>query len=376
MESSDQVLEPVRVTPPAERPPGPAGPGQVLARLRVVGRPRAGAAGQHRLDPAQRRRDVEQDAVQPLDRLVVAVLQPGQVGIGAGHVLGLVQHRGGLVQARAGADLAGLDRQLGLDPGEFGPAPLVGLGQVDVGAQADPGRHRVPLGPDRVPFGCPRRVVLAQIAGHLPVAAVGLLRGRGELAGQRAVAVGGHQRVVRPGVAVGRGRRLDGLPARRGQAAVEPGVQARPPAGEHRGERGQPGRDVPPALVAVAGQQVDAVPDRAELPDRGAEQPQRLAGPVPGQLGLKPLPQEGGGQPVGLGGHRRGPERGQRRGDQLLARRVAVRPVVGGRAEGLAEPDHPGRDRIQRGPPGDVVVAEPEHLGHAITLRERRMTSG
>jgi ribose-phosphate pyrophosphokinase len=35
-----------------------------------------------------------------------------------------------------------------------------------------------------------------------------------------------------------------------------------------------------------------------------------------------------------------------------------------------------GRDRIQRGPPGDVVVAEPEHLGHAITLRERRMTSG
>src|SRR6185437_3528898 len=31
-----------------------------------------------------------------------------------------------------------------------------------------------------------------------------------------------------------------------------------------------------------------------------------------------------------------------------------------------AEPDHPGRDRIQRRPPGDVVIAKPEHLGHAI----------
>jgi len=76
---------------------------------------------------------------------------------------------------------------------------------------------------------------------------VSLLRGRGELAGQRTVPIGGHQRVVRPGVLVGRGRRLDGLPARGGQA------------------------------------------------------------------------------------------------------------------------DHPGRDRIQRRPPGDVVIAKPEHLGHAIT---------
>src|SRR6185437_12663162 len=67
-------LEPVLVAAPAERPPGPAGPGQVLARRRVVGGPRGRAAGQHHLDPAQRGRDVEVHAVKPLDRLVVPVL--------------------------------------------------------------------------------------------------------------------------------------------------------------------------------------------------------------------------------------------------------------------------------------------------------------
>ena len=180
----------------------------------------------------------------------------------------------------------------------------------------------------------PGRVVLAEVARGLGVSLVGLGRGRRELGRERAVAVRGDQCVMGSRAALGGHGGLDRLPARGGQALGEPGVQAGAPAGEHGRDGGQARRDVPPGVLAVARQQLHAVPDRADQADRGAQLPQRLLHLMPGQLRLEPLPQEPGGQPVGVRGDGHRLERGQRRGDEVGPGGHAVRAVIGARAEG------------------------------------------
>jgi hypothetical protein len=268
--------------------------------------------------------------------------QPRLVGVFARDEFAAVEDLRGLLNRRPRLDQGCLGRKLALDAGELGPAPLVGLARVQVGAQGDPRADRVPVRADPVDVGGAGRVLLAEIAGQLRVALVGGLRRARELGRQRADAVRRDQRVVCPDscVVLGLRRGAEGLSARRGQAPAQALVQAGLPGREHDRDGRQAGRDVAPGRVAVAREQVDAVPEGGDPPDRRAQFAQRLARRLPGSLRLEPLAQENRGDPVCIAGERQRGQRGQRPRDQLGPGRVPVRAVVGHGTE------RPGKPRI------------------------------
>lgn len=99
------------------------------------------------------------------------------------------------------------------------------------------------------------------------------------------------------GVALGLHRRLQRLAPRGRQTALQAGVQAGPPARQHPRDGGKSGGDSTPLLVVAAWQQLDAVPQQGDHPQRGTQQAQRLAAGVPCLLGLEPFTQVIGGPP-------------------------------------------------------------------------------
>ena len=114
------------------RPPNPARPAPVLARVGVVD-PAVAGRRDHALDPAGWLRDVEMGAVQLGERGVGDILHPGPQIRPAGDPPGRigVQRGDGVRDAATGDDQAGHPVHLGLDPLDFRPAPGVGLVQVD-----------------------------------------------------------------------------------------------------------------------------------------------------------------------------------------------------------------------------------------------------
>jgi len=161
-------------------PPHPARPAEVIRGSGVVDAAR-GRGGDHAFQRPERGRDVKVRAVQCSDRRVRGLLHPLLKGLravdGTGRVL--VQPVQGLTYARARPIEPARDLPLlGVDRRQALAAPLVGLVQVDDGAQELPAEAGVTLAPHAVGLARARLDLSLQHPGHVLVA---LARCRGSL---------------------------------------------------------------------------------------------------------------------------------------------------------------------------------------------------
>ena len=145
----------------------------------------------------------------------------------------------------------------------------------------------------------------------------------------------------------------------RGRPRSSPSARLRRQLVQHRRHRGQPGQHRL-RVVRAAGDQLHAVPHGRQRAERGAQQPQRLAGVVPVQLRLQPPAQERRGRLVGGRLPRQRAQLGERAAHQVGPGVVPVRAVVGAGAGRTGHPAHGRPHRVQGRQLGHVPVAEIE----------------
>ena len=320
------------VHPQRHRPPHPARPGQILRRAGVVD-----AAGVGRCDAAlqltQWFGDVEVRVGQRFHRTVGQLLHPPCQRLGAvDQVAALaVEAPQGLGRGGAGIQPIGDGVLLCDDAAQQLQSPLVGLVEVDRGAEEAAGQHPVGLASAAVGVAGVRPDVLAQHARQSRVRVRGLLGMAVQLVAQRVGArccLGDHPdeqlldlpRLFDAAPDLAGGRR----PARGHRGAQAVGVSRRT-----LGNLGQPAADRRPVLFGVGGHQVEHIAHRLQWGGDDVQLAQIQAGLVQIEQHTEAFAHRGDGD--GVGGVRRSGrvQLTQRRTRGLRAGDDPVRGVVG-----------------------------------------------
>src|SRR5829696_4761271 len=359
------------------RVPGPAGPGEVLRRARVVHRRRAAGRGDHGLDPLDRVGDVEVDAVELGDGRVEQVLQPPPELVdafdGARRVgLEVLDHG---VERLAGQDALGHLAHGAFDAVQLVPAPRVSLGELELHPVEDPGEQPVPLGADRIAFDGVRRVLVGEEAGERRVRLRGAAGAVDERVAQHLIVDGTLVVTVdereeerrRPVLAaaprLGLAHAFDGLPPGRHQPLSHAFGEAGLVRSETVGHEREAGGDRVPVVLGLDGHHVEAHAHRLDGTGDDVQIAEVLAGVVELYVGLEGLAQHIAGDAIWVAFWRRARQCPKRRTVVLVAFLETVGREVGHLVVVARQSLEGGGDRIE----SRVAVDEP--VGQVVDLR-------
>ena len=254
-----------------DRPPHATGAGEVVGGTGVID-PALLRRRDHALQGADGLRDVEVRGAELGDRTIAGLLHPPLERLGADELAGGVrlQMRDGLLHGGAGEDLVRDRRLLGHHAGELFATPLVGLVEVDGGAEESAGVEGVQFAPHGVRLARLGCELLGKEAPQLAVGDSGSRRVVCQRAGER----GGKLALLRVGVrdegseepvvgdvAVDLGRDLRDLAAGGSDPLGDAQTERLDVPAQRRRHGGEPGGHDLPVLDRRGGHQVEGGAD-------------------------------------------------------------------------------------------------------------------